>query len=201
MNNNKNKVNPLFSDEFMNSLLESTRKYNQFKDHIKQSLIDNSLYNFTLTCKTYYDESLITHKGDEKDTKISLIKSLSSIFIEFINSKEFNDKNIIKYHNIISEELPAVISLVLLWTQGKRDCTFELLKTQSYDLTSTSYDNIIDILNPYKDNINLPIITEEKNKILSDQKDEFLFYQKRFSLFNELSKLPNNGKSANKIKI
>lgn len=90
---------------------------------------------------------------------------------------------------------------MLLWSQDKKDGAFLILKKHPANYTAEQYEGICNILRTSEENKNLPLDGNERREYLQQQKEEYLFYQERYYLNEELSKMPINPGERKKPKL
>lgn len=184
-----------------NKLRFAQREINSFKARTHQALIENSPKIFLKGFDHYEDYLKGKSTMSELDRDISLIKIASSTIVEFINSKGFKEEKALDYLHVIEEHIQPKIFAFLLWNQNKREACFNILEKHPTDLTSEEYVTLYETLDPQRENIDLPFSSKSLENYLTKQKEEFLFYQEKFNLIDELKSLPQKAETAKKPKI
>jgi hypothetical protein len=200
------KLSKPFDDVFFDEMLKSVQKDNEFEYAIKQAMIKfdkqevSSLYN-SFTNYLANDPDSEGKLPSEKDVRISLIKRICNAVLEFVVSKNFEEKNSLQYAETFGDNFNPKIFSFLLWTQDKREGAFSILKKYPANFTEEQYNHFYETVRAKSFNRDLPLNGQLENDYLEQQKNEFLFHQSRYHVKAELDKLPINEAKPKRIKL
>lgn len=198
-------------EKWHNEFMDSIKIHNQFMHRLLTSFwsLDNIEFNETWdTVFNEYSENKIKNNSENKKDKDIVHDFKSSFIRSFIESmhREENQKSLIKntfqVHEMWSSQLNENVFILLVWQMNFKEQALLLLENNSCDYSGEIYEHIQqEFIRDFRQR-DLPLSLGEKDKILEEEKINFLQIQKTYCTFKKLNDkltLKNIKSKSNKI--
>lgn len=186
-------------EKWHNELMNSVKIHNEFMHRLISAFWSLEITTFEQVWKTVFKEySQIKELNpqdntqEKKEHKIEqdFKKSFLKSFVDSLNNKEKKHlfkENLEQVFNVWNNQLNTDVLILLTWQMDFKEQALKLLETNSCDFSADSYEYIYkEFIKDFRRN-DLPISIGETEKILEEEKNNFLQIQKTYSSFKKLN--------------